>query len=67
MKNTLRLNNGFETEIFQQHTGLPISTIEKALTQAEEKVWITWDIKQIKPTVTGRQYLNNLLEPFMPE
>ena len=66
MMNALRLNNGFETEIFQQHVGLPISVIEKQLSQAEEKEWISWDLKRIKPTETGRQYLNNLLEIFMP-
>ena len=67
MMNALRLNNGFETEIFQQHTGLPISVIEKALQQAEEKGWISWELKRIKPTDKGRQFLNNLLELFMPE
>ena len=67
MMNALRLNNGFETEIFQQHVGLPISVIEKQLKQAEEKEWISWDLKRIKPTETGRQYLNNLLEIFMPD
>lgn len=67
MMNALRLNNGFETELFQQHVGLPISTIEKALNQAEEKGWINWELKRIKPTDTGRQYLNNLLELFMPD
>lgn len=66
MMNALRLNNGFETEVFQQHVGLPISIVEKALKQAEEKEWISWDLKRIKPTDTGRQYLNNLLELFMP-
>ena len=66
MMNALRLNNGFETEIFQQHVGLPISVVEKALKQAEEKGLISWDLKRIKPTDTGRQYLNNLLELFMP-
>ena len=67
MMNVLRLNNGFETELFQRHVGLPISVIEKPLKQAEEKEWISWDLKRIKPTDTGRQYLNNLLELFMPD
>ena len=67
MMNALRLNQGFETELFQQHVGLPISSIEKALKLAEEKGWIRWNIKSIQPTETGRQYLNNLLELFMPE
>jgi len=57
MMNALRLNNGFETEIFQQHVGLPISVVENALKQAEEKGWISWELKRIKPTDTGRQYL----------
>ena len=67
MMNALRLNNGFETEIFQRHVGLPISAIEEPLTQAEDKGWVKWDIKNIQPTETGRQYLNNLLELFMPD
>lgn len=67
MMNVLRLNNGFETELFQQHVGLPISVIEKPLQKAEEKGWISWDLKRIKPTDTGRQYLNNLLELFIPD
>lgn len=65
MMNALRLNEGFETEIFQQHVGLPISTVEKALKQAEEKGLIHWELKRIKPTETGQQYLNTLLELFM--
>ena len=67
MMNALRLNNGFETEVFQHHVGLPISIIEKQLRQAEEKGLISWELKNIKPTETGRQYLNTLLELFMPE
>lgn len=67
MMNAMRLNNGFETEIFQRHTGLPVSTIKNTLQQAEEKGWIHWDLKRIKATDTGRQYLNTLLELFLPE
>ena len=65
MMNALRLNNGFETELFQRHVGLPISIIEKPLKLAEKKGWISWDLKRITATDTGRQYLNNLLELFM--
>lgn len=67
MMNALRLNDGFETEIFQHHVGLPISSVEKALKQAEEKNLIHWELKRIRPTETGRQYLNTLLELFMPD
>lgn len=65
MMNALRLNNGFETELFQRHVGLPISIVEKPLRLAEDKDWINWELKRIKPTDSGRQYLNNLLELFM--
>jgi len=67
MMNTLRLNEGFQTETFQQHVGLPISIIEKQLKQAEEKGFISWELKRIKPTDMGRQYLNTLLELFIPD
>ena len=67
MMNALRLNEGFETETFQQHIGLPISVIEKQLKQAEEKELISWELKRIKPTDMGRQYLNTLLELFIPD
>jgi oxygen-independent coproporphyrinogen-3 oxidase len=66
MMNTLRLNQGFETALFQQHVGLPISSVEKSLQQAEEKGWINWDINRIQPTNAGLQYLNTLLELFIP-
>lgn len=67
MMNALRLNNGFETALFQQHTGVPISNIEKALNKAEEKNWISWKLNTITPTTTGLQYLNSLLELFIPD
>lgn len=67
MMNALRLNDGFETEVFQQHVGLPISIIEKQLKQAEKNGWVNWGLKHISPTATGRQYLNTLLELFIPD
>ena len=67
MMNALRLNQGFETALFQQHVGLPISSVEKSLKQAEEKGWINWDINRIQPTATGLQYLNTLLELFISD
>ena len=65
MMNALRMNDGFETSLFSERTGLGINVIEQPLRRAEELELITWDIRQIQPTAKGRIYLNNLLELFI--
>jgi len=65
MLNALRLTQGFPTRLFSERTGLPISVLEQALTRAEQQELIEWSLEDIKPTVKGRQYLNNLLELFV--
>ena len=67
MLNALRLTDGFPTPLFQQHTGLPISHIDKALQQAEQQGLITWNIQRICPTEKGQRYLNSLIKLFLPE
>ncbi len=66
MVNALRLTEGFAPHLFADHTGLPISTVEQALRQAEEKGLINWDVKLIRPTERGRNFLNDLLQLFLP-
>ena len=66
MLNALRLTEGFAPHLFSDHTGLPISIIEKQLSQAEEQELIEWDVKLIRPTERGRNYLNELLQLFLP-
>jgi len=65
MMNSLRLNEGFHPSLFIEHTGLPLSQIQKHLELAEEKALIEWDINKIKPTETGHRYLNDLIQIFM--
>jgi oxygen-independent coproporphyrinogen-3 oxidase len=65
MLNALRLNEGFETRLFQERTGLPLSKVHAALRTAEERGWLTHDVHQIRPTATGRRFLNSLLELFV--
>lgn len=67
MLNALRLTDGFPTPLFYQHAGLPISHIDKALQLAEQQNLITRDIHRICPTPKGLQYLNSLIELFLPE
>jgi len=67
MMNTLRLVDGFETALFQAHTGMPISAVERPLREAERLGLVEWRLHHIVPTERGRNYLNELLQLFMPE
>jgi oxygen-independent coproporphyrinogen-3 oxidase len=67
MLNALRLVEGFPPELFQQRTGLPITTIEASLQKAEHKNLIERDWKRIRPTARGQRFLNELLELFLPD
>jgi len=67
MMNALRLVDGFETSLFFERTGLPLSAVSPQLEQAEQDGLIEWDIKKIRPTERGRRYLNDLLQLYMPE
>ncbi|MFA6178316.1 MAG: radical SAM family heme chaperone HemW [Candidatus Methylopumilus sp.] len=69
MMNMLRLTEGFHTELFQQRTGLPISTVQDAIKTAKAKglLEISGDINNeiIKPTLLGQRFLNELLQLFL--
>jgi len=67
MMNALRLTDGFQTVLFTERAGLPISVVEKPLKLAEQKHLIDWSLNSIAPTDRGKQYLNDLLELFLPE
>lgn len=65
--NCFRLIGGFETGLFQSRCGLPISYVEKPLRMAEDKGLIEWDLKHIRPSETGLQFLNDLTVLFLPD
>lgn len=67
MMNALRLTEGFDSRLFQSHTGLPLSVVGDTLEQAVADGLIEWGRERIAPTERGRNYLNELLERFMPE
>ena len=67
MMNALRLTGGFETAVFQERTGLPITAVQKQLDEAEQRGLLVHDHHRIKPTVLGRRFLNDLLQLFLPE
>ena len=66
MLNALRLKEGFSLQHFSDRTGLPISTIEPGLQEAESKGWIERDLVNVKPSVRGFDFLNDLQSVFLP-
>ncbi len=66
MLNALRLVEGFESKLFAERTGLPLSAIERSLEKAEQQGLIERDFKRVRPTARGRLFLNELLEIFLP-
>ena len=67
MMNALRLIEGFDTSLFAERTGLPLTTVLRALDQAEEDGLIVRDHAKIAPTPRGQRFLNDLLQIFMPD
>ncbi len=67
MMNALRLNQGFDAQLFEMRTSLPLFSIERTLRQAEQDGLIERQDGRIAPTERGRHYLNRLLERFMAE
>ena len=65
MLNTLRLNNGFEVNLFAERTGLALNTIEATLNAAEAKGLLYRDHQIIKPTELGKRFLNDLQQMFL--
>ncbi|MBK6004984.1 oxygen-independent coproporphyrinogen III oxidase-like protein [Ramlibacter ginsenosidimutans] len=66
MLNALRLKEGFALQDFVDRTGLPLSTIEKPLRDAEAKGLVTRDFARVRPTEHGFDFLSNLQELFLP-
>ena len=67
MMNALRLNQGFETALFAERTGLPLEGIENTLRQAEQDDLIERTPGCIAPTRHGQRFLNRLLERFLAD
>ncbi|WP_297808046.1 radical SAM family heme chaperone HemW [uncultured Methylophaga sp.] len=63
--NAMRLTGGVPTPLFQQHTGVPISSIKKPLARAEELGLLEHTIERLRPTQKGQLYLNSLIELFL--
>jgi len=67
MLNALRLKEGFEIARFSERTGLPLSAIERPLAEAERRGLIVRDLKHLRPTPLGFDFLNDLQQLFLPQ
>jgi oxygen-independent coproporphyrinogen-3 oxidase len=65
MLNALRLRDGFSTQLFVDRTGLPLSTIESALRQAEARGLIERDVASVRPSAKGFDFLSDLQQLFL--
>lgn len=66
MMNTLRLPEGFESVLFVQRTGLPLSVVAEPLAAATRRALLEREDSRIRPTALGMRYLNDLLALFLP-
>lgn len=67
MMNLLRLTGGFESRLFSERTGLPVSCIQSQLREALAAGLIEQDLTHIRPTLKGQRFLNELLTLFLHE
>jgi len=66
MLNALRLKEGFELARFAERTGLPLSTVERPLAEAERRGLVERDLRWLRPTPLGFDFLNDLQQLFLP-
>lgn len=65
MMNALRLNDGFELDIFEHRCGLKRSCIQALLDTHQAQGLISQDQTQVIPTQFGHNMLNNMLEDYL--
>ena len=65
MLNALRLKDGFELAWFTERTGLPLTAIQRPLQAAEERGLIERDLRWVKPTARGFDFLTDLQQLFL--
>ena len=66
LMNVLRLTDGVASELFTQRTGLPLSQLAAARTEAEQRGLLHSDPTRLSATREGQLFLNDLLQHFLP-
>lgn len=64
MMNVLRLHEGVDVQLYGERTGQTLSSIHQQLKLARQKALLEPLESRLKPTPTGRLFLNDLLELF---
>lgn len=64
MMNALRLNRGFDKDLFERTTGLPLANLEPALGHAKNDGLLEGS-DSIRATAKGRLFLNDLIACFI--
>jgi len=65
MLNALRLIEGFPATLFEERTGLPLTSVRSQLEHAEARGLLERDLRCMRPSARGRAFLNELLELFL--
>lgn len=65
MMNALRLIEGVPVKLFEQRTGLNIRIVESAIKQAKNKKLLEISNDNMRPTLLGQRFLNELLTMFL--
>ena len=66
LMNVLRLTDGVASELFTQRTGLPLSQLAAARTEAQQRGLLHSDPTRLGATREGQLFLNDLLQHFLP-
>jgi putative oxygen-independent coproporphyrinogen III oxidase len=66
MLNALRLTEGVPGSLFAERTGFPLTLVQSALDEAEQRGLLERDHLQFRPTPRGRRFLNDLQMLFLP-
>ena len=67
MLNALRLNEGFDAEIFQARTGVMIDDIAPILAAARERGLLDVENDRIRASEFGQRFLNDTIALFLPD
>lgn len=65
MMNALRLRHGASTQMFEERTGLFVSTIDNELLPLQHEGFMVHDANLLSPTAMGFRYVNHLVRLFL--
>lgn len=67
MMNALRLNQGFDSKLFTERTGLNIDTIKPILEKHQQLELINFQQQHISCTEKGYQFLDSMLQDYLSQ